>query len=372
MEKSLAIQVKMMKLVGLWPINYDQFLSKKVQKFKISTVLNVIYYGMWYCVALHMAIFHVIAVYQKTQSGSTAEDIIMLLLQTYIYISMILLIMYFNYFIVDIKEAVAFLVKNFKHRSAPGISFVSMDKCFNYTRKFTIFWIAGCSIGTLHWTLSPIISRDFSRLPFQIWYPFDLNVSPNYELAYIGQILGQLQVGVVYGCTSSLFVAFVSLTCGQFDIFFCSLRNIQNTALLKCGGHLKDLQQLQEDHFRIQDWPIIFYIAEEKQENLKDYDKLKPLKTELEPFLNEALVECIEHHLTILSFSKKIEKIFCLYNLLSTTTSIFLMCVLAYLASTFDITNFNLISVGQYFLLSNAHSFLLCYWGQMLQSQVDF
>ena len=373
MEKCLLVQMKIMKLGGLWPINYDKFLSEKVKKYKISTVLNVVYYGLWYCIALHLAVCHIVTLHQKIHSGFTAEDIIMVLLQTYIYISVVLLMAYCHYIHSDIKEALEFLIKNFRYRSAPGISFVTMDECLYYTRKLIIFWLSGGAIGVLHWTIAPIISWDFSKLPFPIWYPGNVDESPQYQFAYIGQILGQLHVGLVYGCTSSLFVSFVFLTCGQFDIFLSSLQNIRNSALIKCGGHFNVLKQLQEDHFKDLNWPKPYFIAKEKPEILKQEKKFKKkeeLKKNLEPFLIEALKDCFEFHLNLQEFCRKIEKLFRYYILLSATSATFLLCVLAYLASTAGISSFNLISVVDYFLLANMQWFLLCYWGQVIKNQV--
>ena len=64
-----------------------------------------------------------------------------------------------------------------------------------------------CTSGTISWILYPIIqcaielisNRQDPRcriLPLKSWYPFDVESSPNYEIAFMLQTCGQIYVGI--------------------------------------------------------------------------------------------------------------------------------------------------------------------------------
>jgi gustatory receptor len=242
----------------------------------------------------------------------------------------------------------------------------------------TYFWIFVCFFGSLYWTIGPMMTGDFSKLPLDVWYPSGLDGSFQYVAAYIGQIFGQIQVGLTFGSTSIMFSSLVFYVCGQFDILCCSLKNIRNTAIIKCGGYNGLLQAEQEDYFKNPEWPKFYYVGMEKRENLDAVLRSKsvPAKStvemdaNIEAHLNEALIDCIDHHILLVDFCKKMEKTFNVYTLMSAATATILICILAYLASTGNISSFNLTSVLAYFYLANAQWLLLCYWGHVLKNQV--
>lgn len=59
-----------------------------------------------------------------------------------------------------------------------------------------------------------------------------------YEIIFISQTLAQLCLSFVY-CASTTFGLCTSiLVCAQYDILFCSIKNLHNTAMIKNGQYI--------------------------------------------------------------------------------------------------------------------------------------
>lgn len=52
-------------------------------------------------------------------------------------------------------------------------------------------------------------------------------------MVYAMQCLGQLAVGYAFTTVPNMIISITILLCGQYDILFCNLKNIRNTAMLK-------------------------------------------------------------------------------------------------------------------------------------------
>jgi hypothetical protein len=109
-------------------------------------------------------------------------------------------------------------------------------------------------------------------------------------------------------------------------------------------------------------------MAKDMPEILSEFN-IKPSSEKMDKFMVEALTACLERHLMLLEFCRKIERTFKYYNMMMASSAIFLFCVLAYLLSTFNVSQSNLVNVIEYFVLSNTQQFFLCYCGQMLKDK---
>nr|XP_029733112.1 odorant receptor 4-like [Aedes albopictus] len=92
--------------------------------------------------------------------------------------------------------------------NSAGLTYVKFESSRRYFSRLFKIWISTCVLGTLHWAIFPILQRE-KVLPLQCWYPIDVHRSPLYELAFLGQVLGQLQVGLVYGMTGALLMMYI-------------------------------------------------------------------------------------------------------------------------------------------------------------------
>lgn len=128
-----------------------------------------------------------------------------------------------------------------------GSTFVSFNDTVKLSRKFCVFWIFACQIGTLSWVVYPLAQCASCRmLPMKSWYPIDVVSWPNYEIAFVLQFFGQVFVGVGsysfgsfgvclfktlwtftgYGICGGIYCTFVWMLCGQYDILYASLKNL--------------------------------------------------------------------------------------------------------------------------------------------------
>lgn len=142
-------------------------------------------------------------------------------------------------------------------------------------------------------------------------------------------------------------MSMVSALLNQYDILYCSLKNIRYTGMIHSGGCKRELIQLQ-NKIDFKKYEVNEYFnALEFYENLEEIDSgTKKLYervvernkynylTEYDEEISDAISECIKHHQVILQFSKKMEEFYHPFILLKILQITFLICFLAYLASS--------------------------------------
>ncbi|KFB53231.1 AGAP002558-PA-like protein [Anopheles sinensis] len=182
-----------------------------------------------------------------------------------------------------------------------------------------------------------------------------------YELAYIFQVLGQLQVGLVYGLAGALFMVFVFMASSQFDMLCCSLMNIRHTAMLLNGTYRVKLTAFQEN---LEVDTSVYFLQEAFREDLDSVELFRgPLKSdrlpvtqmylmELSAELTYVLEDCIRHHLVLLRFCH------CWRD-----------ATIPFMATVESLSTMKLINVLEYFMLTMTELYLYCFLGQILQNQ---
>lgn len=174
---------------------------------------------------------------------------------------------------------------------------------------------------------------------------FDSQNSPWFPVAYVLQIFCQIQVGLNYGLSSGIFMSMVIAICGQYDILYCSLKNIRYTAMIRNGVNRTELVQFQKalefEKVEINQYYNAFEFLEDLND-FKDVTKSRPklLKStvnylsEYSDELSESLAECVRHHQMILKFCEMLENFYNKFVLVKLLEASFLICFLAYLASS--------------------------------------
>nr|XP_029719120.1 odorant receptor 83a-like [Aedes albopictus] len=371
-----------MRFVALWPYNFDRHLPVWLQHARLSLVLNVLYYLFWQFICLHIAIFHIITV---LNSLDNFNDLFLVMVSTIIYCLMLLINANFRLYYRKNLVLIEILKHQFKQRSAAGLTYVKFESSRRYFSRLFKIWITTCVLGTLHWAIFPILQRE-KVLPLQCWYPIDVHRSPLYELAFLGQVLGQLQVGLVYGMTGALLMMYIFIVCGQFDILCCSLSNVYYTAMINSGGNrfkLCAIQALLENTLRD---PSEHYVKEVFMEELSKAPRTTAKKLAsvsekhqyldyLQEELATALDECVDHHCMLINFCRLLEECFHPFILLKLGQMLSLLCLLSYMATVVCIlqqTNLSvmkLMNIGEYFVLTMAELFSFCYLGETLKNQ---
>ncbi|XP_038120468.1 putative odorant receptor 85e [Culex quinquefasciatus] len=374
----LKIVTRLMQSVALWPYDYDRHLPGWLRgRYHLSTVLNVLYYLLWLFINLHILVLHVKTILDRLDSF---QDLFLILVTTFIYCVMVPVSLYCQLYYEKNVELIKMAMLLFRKRSAAGITYIKFEPTRQFVFKLFKMWMIGCMFGTMHWAVYPILQRE-KILPFQIWYPFDVHRSPLYELAFLGQVMGQYQVGMVFGLAGSLLMMHIFMVCGQFDILFCSLANVYNTAMINSGGYKLKLTTAQIMYKSSARRPNLYYFNEVHEENLPDAPRTKtkqiaqlPQKHNYLPKLSNelatALDDCIEHHSMLIKFCHKMEECYHPFIMMKLGQIVVQLCLLVYMTTSQDnLTLMKLMNICEYLMLTMTELFLLCYLGQTMKVQ---
>ncbi|XP_070500089.1 putative odorant receptor 85e [Chironomus tepperi] len=293
---------------------------------------------------------------------------------------------YMQIYSIKFLKLIDFANKNFRTRSAKGLTFISVDESVQTSRKFIIIWNVACLIGTYGWIIYPIVAMRW-MLPFDIWYPFNVNAFGGFSMAYIFQIFGQTYVGLVYckriyhllflmsfpkttnksflkgyGMSSGMYASFVMMLCGQYDILYANLKNLGATTQKKCSKKIVEQFKIKQMNFK----------AEEQEVNqyLMSTERIDNSDPSARVYLDEmdALADCMKHHEMILQFGKMLQDVYSIFSSSKLFYSTFLQCFLAYALSS--MMEFSWIKMGNlfnYFSLCCFELLLFCYCGEILK-----
>lgn len=134
-----------------------------------------------------------------------------------------------------------------------------MDDCLDMSNKRIKLYVYNCYLCAIFWAILPISYGDRS-LPLNCWYPFDYKVSELlffikniniyfifqkpfvYEIVYFLQFVAQLQVAASFSASSGFHMVLSILISGQYDILFCSLKNILATVAITRNAPKRELR----------------------------------------------------------------------------------------------------------------------------------
>lgn len=181
---------------------------------------------------------------------------------------------------------------------------------------------------------------------------------------------------MIFGNASSILGSTIILATGQFDLLHCSLKNLRATAMTLNGSYLEKLmfdhaiyeyhstwthiyvfhlfifnRELQRKHDFSSEEINQYYLAAECLDDIEsNMEHVKMLKTqkkeklprrkylpqdtylmELTEELKKAFSDCIQHHQTLIAFSKMIDNFFSFFVLLKSFQISFLACNLTYM-----------------------------------------
>ncbi|XP_052863326.1 odorant receptor 83a [Anopheles cruzii] len=377
-ELNFRLLERMLRFIAVWPTDYNPYLPRVLRGryLHLSRTLDALYQLFWCFICVHIAAFHLIT---TVTTSLSYDELFLALITTSIYSILVPLYVYLRLYEPKVRRLYHYSRRYFRKRSAIGVYYLSISSCYRFANRCLFWWMILCMLGAMHWAIYPILSQQ-RTLPFPCWYPVDVHRSPMYELAYICQVLGQLQVSLVFGLAGALFMVFVFVACNQFDLLCCSLLNVRQTAMLLNGGHGAELRNAQRRNCTIEtrgDYLL-------REIFLEDLDTVRPTVatvratnslptsqrylTELSAELTTALDDCIRHHLVVLRYCELLEDCYHPYVLLKLFHIVLLLCFLAFMA-TESLSTMKLINVLEYFILTMSELYLYCFLGQILQNQ---
>ncbi|KAH8326337.1 hypothetical protein KR067_005313, partial [Drosophila pandora] len=256
--------------------------------------------------------------------------------------------------------------REYRHHSLAGVTFVSNHKSYSLSRNFTAVWIMACLLGVITWGVSPLI-LGIRTLPLLCWYPFNALAPVTYTVVYATQLFGQILVGLTFGFGGSLFVTLCLLLLGQFDVLYCSLKNLEAHARLFSGDSVKDLSLLQGE-----------LLLEDSTRELNQYAILKEHptdlllllsgcgKTDVDNVLHEGLKDCVRLHRFILHCSMELENLFSPYCLVKSLQITFQLCLLVFVGVSGTREVLRIVNQLQYLALTVFELMMFTYCGELL------
>ncbi|CAD7092714.1 unnamed protein product [Hermetia illucens] len=217
------------------------------------------------------------------------------------------------------------------------------------------------------WGLTPLFVHQ-RILPVECWYPFDEKRKYVYETLYFIQILAQGQIGQVFGNGSGVYVVLITLICGQYDILFCSLKNVLYTAEINSGVSAELLRGKQLAVDKEKEELNQYFVSKETFENLDNLDQ-RLVKRNLRNATKDALNECIRHHQGIVKVCTLLEEFynpFCLVKSLQMTVQ---LCFLVFVSVNTTASVLKSLNLAQYLFMTLCELFIFTYLGQVLKVQ---
>ncbi|XP_058988311.1 putative odorant receptor 85e isoform X2 [Musca domestica] len=316
---------------------------------------------------LHLAILYVKTTLDMLHNGEL-EEITDALTMAIIYSFSTFATCYWLFNAEALNSFIGDINANYRHHSMAGLTFVSAEHSIRLAYKVTLYWLIACCVGVVCWALAPLLLRSHT-LPLRCWYPFDA-LPVVYEVVYATQLWCQILMGCIFGNGSALFVSVVLIMLGQFDVLYCSLKNVDYNAQLLAGGDLITLRNLQRDLPRPADDELNQYALLE--EHLTDLTALRVSKPNSRPSLKEALhsslVECVLLHQFILKSCNTLEGLFNPYCLIKSLQITLQLCLLAFVGVAGERSTMRTINLVQYLALTLSELLMFTYCGELLSS----
>ncbi|XP_011203781.3 odorant receptor 83a isoform X1 [Bactrocera dorsalis] len=238
--------------------------------------------------------------------------------------------------------------------------------------KGTKIFAAGCTSAIVFQFFMPIIYRN-RTLPLVCWYPVDYKTPFVYEIAYFFQTIALVQFSTLFMVGSAYFLSLCYLLSGQFDILYCSLKNIVATTYIYMGASKSELIELRDKERMPNEEINEYYVTDELPFDLDCLPHvLNPAETSrprsFREAFNYALRPCVEHHIFILDVLRKLQRLFNFIWLVKTFVVTFFFCI-----SAFNIvklsegkTFLKLFSIGHYLFLGLSELFMTCYASEII------
>lgn len=382
----LLLHERTLAITGLWPTKISARLPSSWPK-TLGYVLDRIWMLFLFLNNVHLAACQVKTVHDKW--GTSIDDLFVHGQEYLVCHTMSLLTILFHWQFESFAKLFHIINHRMRPRSAPGMTYTSMEKCYKFTQKLSAIYIFFCVAGVLHHCMSPIWEAE-RRLPIATWYPFDELQSPYYEVVYALQTISTLQSGVMYSEILLLPFAITAFLCAQYDLLYCSLHNLLHTAMLRRGDQ-KYLDYLQRKQVgwkeRNKDWVQYVYSEEYMEELPKTTSgsQSNAIQSELEGVhweveeqwrsfdkeIMELLTDCAIFHEFIMRTARETER--CLRMVLAAVLVhlILLLCLLLYAASRHLVFDNTLTHVLMYSSLTYALAFLMCFPAHILVIQVS-
>lgn len=235
----LALQTFILKMIAMVPINFDKYLPSAF--VRLSSLLNRLLIILLAFFILNIIVVCFIEFYNLKENG-TLEEITYLITVCIIGLFSFFSMSYYQLTYTSYLTIVDYINKNFRHRSAFGLTCVTGEQAYLFAKRFSFYWSVICMGATLQWVALAILAGNRS-LPVIIKYTFiDQYQTPYYQILFLLHICYQYVTALGFATGGYILLSIVVIICGQFDILFCSLKNLRNTAMVFHGRQVNNLK----------------------------------------------------------------------------------------------------------------------------------
>lgn len=134
----------------MWPINFKRFLPEN-----LHVILNGVYFLIMSGNLFQMALLQLITLVESW--GGDLDDVSDYIISSIIYTGGFLMCIYYQLRFLMNRGLVEHLNKTFPRRSAKGLTFVTMQRSYEYARKLSVWWAVVC-VGEFNYEVLIIIS----------------------------------------------------------------------------------------------------------------------------------------------------------------------------------------------------------------------
>lgn len=221
----LHLQIKLLKLVFMWPINTCNFIQR------------VAYYLFFWFSGLALLVSSIVLLLKAFKTNdlvdrSEAIDIFTLTLSAFF--KMVFFVKNHSAF----KSLVDEVEYKYPLRPFFGKDDVTISHWMRYATPLGIIHYIGGFVTVTFWGMCPILNvflgfTSFSDmpLPMNVWYPFDYSHGFRYFFLYAFHLHGLMMSGLVYMACDVFLFSLVHLSSGQIELLKASLRGIEDNQI---------------------------------------------------------------------------------------------------------------------------------------------
>ncbi|XP_030374337.1 odorant receptor 83a-like [Scaptodrosophila lebanonensis] len=356
-----------MKVAAMYPLGFDRSSEAGLLAI-LFRIIDYMYEVFCYFVSVHLAFLYVCTVVIYFGHGDL-EFLVNCLIQTIIYFWTIAMKVYFRRIRPRLlNETLDFINNNYQTRSEIGFTYVTMAGAFRQSNLWIKSYVYLCYLGTVFWLLLPIVYRDHS-LPLACWYPFDFRQPIVYEVVYFLQSVGQIQVAAAFASSSGFHMVLAIQISGQYDILYCSLKNVLATTYAEMGATMAQLSTLEEAQSVTNTESNQYAYAVEQHMPLEELVRLGTNRFHnFRTAFKYSFKRCLQQHRYIIATLQKMELFYSPIWFFKIFEVTLLMCLVAFVSvkSTTANSLMRMVSLGQYLFLVLYELFIICYFAELL------
>ncbi|RZC37324.1 7tm 6 domain containing protein, partial [Asbolus verrucosus] len=216
-KATIKLNILGLKLIGLWPESDEGYKME--------------YYTL-FAVTFNIIVFSSHVLFQTMTVFMTNSNINALVEGLYLSLEEILALLKFYTLVKNMKMLKQlFIVLNDDEFQPKNFKQVILVQQGQKTWKIIYnTFVSAAILAISTYALFPIVNGSYKeyKLPFRIWYPFNIKRSPVYQIIYIHQIMGIYAAGSVTLNVDMLLSALLMYTGAQCDLLCDDLKNLSH------------------------------------------------------------------------------------------------------------------------------------------------